>query len=290
MHKFLKIQSAITLLMLTACGSTSDTTDACGDLGLNTRIVYGTRCQDTNRSAIARLELRDEDDNEFGLCSGTLISPTRVLTAAHCVLNDVRKVIVHIGGESIPASALVAHPGNDVDSDSINSSREDVAVIYLSRASSVSPLPILASRQFTAGERFSVFGYGLDQDGESEKLRSGEMQADDVSNGIIESEHREESSGVCFGDSGGPAIASVALNDGFAPAIVGVASALLPPDDLGVGLLPPLPGIPGPFPLPLPFFGDEINCELGAKNFHASVQIQSVLDFIAAHAPDASYR
>jgi hypothetical protein len=72
-------------------------------------------------------------DAQFVGCSGTLIGPTTVLTAAHCAPDDVFQLIgvtfadAFVPGESevVPATAFVPNPGYD------GTVYTDVAVVYI---------------------------------------------------------------------------------------------------------------------------------------------------------------
>ncbi len=84
-------------ILLSACGggsgeSGSDIPDAqlaCGSLRGATRIVGGASCS-ANATAIVKLRFRTLA--EEGYCTGTMITPTRALTAAHCVA-DLKELI-----------------------------------------------------------------------------------------------------------------------------------------------------------------------------------------------------
>jgi len=288
-RSILVIWTTICLILVSGCEGKSEVTDACSDLSLVGRVLYGTQCSPESSSPVVELKLFDKHGDEFGRCTGTVIAADRILTAAHCVVDDVKRIRVSVGGENISSSHFVAHPDSDISDNQINSPGKDVAVIHLERETEVSPLPILSTRNFTKGESFSVFGYGLDQDGDSSELRSGTMEADEVNSDFFESEHTDTSSGICYGDSGGPAIAQVDQGNDLSSAIVGVASALSPVGLGGIPFLPP-PPVPGPFPIPLPFGNSEKDCEVGAVNFHANLQNDSVLRFIEEQSPNTMFR
>ncbi len=88
------------------------------------------------------------------MCSGVLVAPDRVLTAAHCVMRGrrpapAREVIFGAGWRSgatiaaSPAAAITVHPGflSGVASGRV-SVGTDLAVITLAEPLSVAPLPI----------------------------------------------------------------------------------------------------------------------------------------------------
>lgn len=269
-----------------ACGSDSSK-DTCSNIGLPSKIVNGTRCGDEERSPVVLLTLF-KDGKRRGNCSGTVIGAQAVLTAAHCVY-EMEMIRVTVGGQEIEASQFHKHPQADVDSQSIKNVANDLAVITLPQAANVRPLPILVSRQLVANEQFSIYGYGVsNRSGDEKKLRSGNMKADRVRDGYIESEYTSKSSSVCFGDSGGPATLTE-NDDPETTAIVGVASGI----SQGLPLPLPLPGLSVqnrnfPVPLPLPFSGN--SCQEGDRAYHANVQTDAAMNFIAAHVPDLQLR
>lgn len=274
-------------VLVAACGSDSKQ-DACSNIGLPSKIMSGTRCGDEQRSSVVLLTLYDDGDKK-GHCSGSVIGSQAVLTAAHCV-HDMDKIRISVGGRDLESREFYKDPESDVDGRQIKDVANDLAIIMLPEAANVPTLPLLVSRQIQEGEEFSIYGYGIsDKQKDDKDLRSGTMDADKVKDGYIESEYTDDSSSVCFGDSGGPAT----LTDNDDPAttaIVGVASGLSQTLPIPI---PPLPGLADremrfPAPLPLPFFGT--SCQEGDRTFHASVQTSSALDFIRSRVPDLRER
>jgi len=265
----------------------SDSQDACSDIGLNSKIMQGTKCEE-NGSPVVLLELR-EDGDKAGYCSGTIIGERAVLSAAHCV-HDIDSVKVSVGNEKIESFTFYEHPEAEIDDQYIEDPANDLSVIILPRSAGVRSLPILKSRSLFEGEEFSIFGYGISDNGDDDKdLRSGLMNADEIEDGHIESEYTDSKSSICFGDSGGPAIVTEG-GDASTAAIVGVASAIsqsIIPGG-GDGIIPGLP-LQGAFgPLPFPIFGS--SCSEGDRTFHASVQTEEAINFIQRYVPDLKLR
>lgn len=174
-----------------------------------------------------------EDANTVATCSSTLIAPNLLLTARHCVSQDVsQEVICGQAGLGAPFSADHIAATNAVDFSKITSAfqaREvqvapggndncgfDVALIILNSnipTSVATPAVPRIDRDVQTGEQYTAVGYGIADNGKAgqRRYRPGLTVfcepgrcGSSASSGIRENEFQGET-GTCEGDSGGPA-------------------------------------------------------------------------------------
>ena len=168
-------------------------------------IVNGTTCTGSTAS-VALLYLVGSDGFLVGFCTGTVIGQTAVLTAAHCLDDDVAKVRVSFGSlKEFTAASFKASPDyNGTASNSI-----DVGVVLTSEPMGQPVAPILSSRDPVVGEAAVIAGYGQDLFGESLILRAGSTTLSQVGSVYLQNNYGGTRSSACSGDSGGPLLVSV---------------------------------------------------------------------------------
>lgn len=173
--------------------------------------------------AIGAVLTDDGTGDWYNFCTGTLVAPDVVLTAAHCVLDDrgrtspVSQLAFVLGDDSAApvASARVravhVHPGYAETDDT---AEYDVAILQLQRAlTQAEPLAVncgaLASSSFV-GRTLQMVGYGDTATRGSNNTRKWWASEAVVSLGSYDfTVDGGGNTGVCTGDSGSPALWSM---------------------------------------------------------------------------------
>ncbi len=207
-----------------------------------------------------------------GLCTGTLIAPDLVLTAAHCItpsmlgLGSQQEVTSQLritfdtlsifsgGGITVAASETIPHPGfstsgpgdNDVGLIRLTSPMTDREFTPINRIREDAPVGILLTQ----------VGYGASQVGGGSagtlRVLRDKLTSSCTSFGVSDTNllcfSQTDGTGKCQGDSGGPSYAMI----GDVQRVVGITS-----------------------------FGDR-NC----AQFGADTRVDAELDFLFEHAPE----
>jgi len=233
MPTFLKILVIVTILAVTlnGCSSGSDSgssSDAqfTGDCSL--KVTNGAQCGG-GAGPVVLVKIFDRGGSELGICTGALLTTTSVLTAGHCFREvPAARAEIVVSNQSSQSASFSVHPKyRFIENDA---SPYDAAIVHLQTPITTGTLPLLLSEGISSGDDVTIIGYGQDENGNSaidsnpaNSLHQGKMVIDNVQSGFFFSNFSSDSSSICLGDSGGPAIR---LNRAGQAGIVGIANAV----------------------------------------------------------------
>ncbi len=159
------------------------------------------------------------DHGEYGAtCTGTVITETWVLTAAHCVVSSGWYQVGHVyviaaddyedasDHNTVEALSWTVHSGYDS-----TSSHDDLAMVELPNALGVRPMPLASEAPTDAekGQELRIVGYGAVSDYDDNTnptRRQADVPLYDFDGYLLYTYDPDAGKNACYGDSGGPVL------------------------------------------------------------------------------------
>lgn len=193
-------------------------TDAAADFPTS-KLVDGTRVPASNYPGVARILV------DGALCTGTIVGPRHILTAAHCFydergrpMTDVSGATATLNGQTYGATRVTIHPTYVQGEEACENGRVDAAILELRQdVQGLSGVPLLRSAP-PVGTQLLLAGFGLEGTGNSGQTGSfppngiiniGFTNVERVTGGYLEWEFDPGETNTASGDSGGPAFVNV---------------------------------------------------------------------------------
>jgi secreted trypsin-like serine protease len=207
-------------LFLIACGGDLDTAAPPDDPGIMEAIIGGTPT--TGDPAIVALYAQKPGETKGSLCTAEIISPTVVLTAAHCVHPE----LVGAGAQfSVLTAANLTDPNKPSPRLAVKETHfdpqfsrtnitngHDIGVAILAQPTTIQPIPFNRAALTSAmvGQPARIVGYGLN-DGFQQKGAGIKRTATVKLNGYDDKLVRTGDwiRRICSGDSGGPVLMKI---------------------------------------------------------------------------------
>jgi secreted trypsin-like serine protease len=182
----------------------------------STSIVNGN--PDTDDAAVVALHIVSANGpSSDALCSGTVVSPHVVLTAAHCLSTDVVGPIDHVEiflgsnpfdpTQGSDASLFVQVASTSFDPQfSANGTTHDIGVVVAAQPLAPTPVPLNRDSLGSGDVGTPVQAVGFGESNGSDPTSAGPRRTVDTKILKVDDEHIGLADVICEGDSGGPTL------------------------------------------------------------------------------------
>lgn len=195
----------------------------------------GQTHQKSIKFSVAAILLINSAEN-LEICTGVFIQKNIILTAAHCVSENINDIKIKMGDSVFEENrTLDLNPIKVVRHPNYETNGNDLALIQIENVNNlnISPVKIAMEPEMQLENNFLVIGYGVNQVSETDDglqgaglLRQVEFSKYLIHNNqFTYSVNQSFGYGVCYGDSGSPAF--IASNGNYAIAAIasGVSQA-----------------------------------------------------------------
>lgn len=199
------------MLALVACGPQDD-------VGTSREPILSGTTDTTDTSVVALIIFPVGNTQEYGACSGTVVSPHVIMTAAHCldpavIGSAIDHVSIFLGSDfsdpteqANPANlAAVASYSFDPDFDPTSMTNgHDIGAVVATDALSLAPLPMNRSSLGNGDVGSPVLSVGFGQSDGTNTMSAGPRRSINTTIFGVDDEHIILDDVICEGDSGGP--------------------------------------------------------------------------------------